>query len=36
MVEKTAKRALQLSPDFEEAQKMLNFARKKLEKEGSA
>jgi len=36
MVEKTAKRALQIAPDFEEAQKMLNFARKKLEKEGSA
>lgn len=36
MVEKTAKRALQLEPNFEEAQKMLNFARKKLEKEGPA
>lgn len=36
MVEKTAMRALQLEPDFGEAQKMLNFARKKMEKENPA
>jgi tetratricopeptide (TPR) repeat protein len=36
MVEKTAMRALQLEPEFDEARKMLNFARKKLEKEQTA
>lgn len=36
MVEKTARRALQLEPDFEEARKMLDFAQKKIEKENPA